>query len=188
MAGQSGGQGRGLEAPAPGRRDQVAASGKTGALEARGEGARLAIRWGSCEAWLGRAPTALPAWAAGYEVLPDERTAQAACDRTTLKHLHDAIERSPMQRMINGPSLAQAIENVRESLMAGISVRWLDVCEVEIVMGEVAEEFGGEDPLKQVLRTVLKKSRKSWSSCLHQSSLSGGSLCCPNPPRKGSNS
>jgi hypothetical protein len=59
---------------------------------------------------------------------------------------------------------------------------------LEIVMGEVTEEFGGEDPLKPVLRTVLEKSRKSWSSCMQQSSLSGGSLCCPNPLRKGSNS
>jgi hypothetical protein len=133
---------------------------EAGELKAKGTGARLKIRWGSFDALLGRAPSAMPAWAAAYDVVPNERAAQAAADRTTLKHLRDAIERSPMERMADGPSLAQAIEDVRESLMFGISMRWLDICELETVLREVAEDFGGEDPLKLVLREVLEKSKQ----------------------------
>jgi hypothetical protein len=80
-----------------GHRLLVAALG--GDLDSRGKAANLSIRRGSFEAWLGRQPKAHPEWAPAYEVVPDDRWAQAAADRKTLAHLKDAIERSPMQRM-----------------------------------------------------------------------------------------
>jgi hypothetical protein len=141
-------------------RDAVTA----GALQARGSGKKLAVRSGAFDAWLGRPVKAYPLWAGGYEVLPDDRAAQVTSDRTTLSHLQDAIKRTPQERCgvdgADGVSLEAAMEGIVERIMTGIAVRWMDLRQVEIVMDEVAEDFGGEDPLKTNLREALVTSKE----------------------------
>jgi hypothetical protein len=42
----------------------------------------------------------------------------------------------------------------------GLRVRWAEARAVELVLESIAGEFGGEDPLKPALRTVLTEARQ----------------------------
>lgn len=133
----------------------------TGAVDTKGRGAALRVRSGSLDAWLGRAPTVMPEWAGGYDVRPDDRAASVAADLTTLKNLRQSIDQAPFQRRDAGISLSSTIAELEEAMMVSIAVRWLEILETEIVVDEVAGDFGGEDPLKPILRTALETSKQS---------------------------
>jgi hypothetical protein len=49
---------------------------------------------------------------------------------------------------------------LREQLREGVPWCWREVRAVETVLEEVAEEFGGEDPLLPPVREVLNKTRR----------------------------
>ncbi len=168
---------------------RIRAAVEAGELEARGTGKRLAVRSGSFDAWLGRPARAYPAWAAGYDVLPDDRAAQATADRSSLQHLQEAIQRTPLQRAltepVEGASLTSLLDGMEQRIMVGLGVRWLEVCEVELVMDEVALEFGGEDPLKPASREALERSKATILSLHRQLAVHGEVLQLPEPDEEG---
>ena len=45
------------------------------------------------------------------------------------------------------------------ALQAGLQMRWDDVRALEIVIEEIATEFGGEDPLRPLIRDALEKAK-----------------------------
>ena len=160
---------------------QAVADGK---LDARGAGKKLRVRSGSLDAWLGRETKTYHAWAGGYDVLPDERWAQVGADRKTLANLRYAIRRTPLQRSTAAPeegaSLANMIEGLEGRMMSAIAIRSLDIREVEIVVGEVAEDFG-EDPLKPRWREVLETAKSTLLSVHRQLVAHNKVLELPQP-------
>jgi hypothetical protein len=161
---------------------------KDGLVESRGPGKKLTLRSASFDALLERPARAYPEWAGGYDVMPDERQAQVQADRTTLANLRDAIQRTPLQRSTTRPepnaSLANMLAGLVEQMMTVMAVRWLDIGELEVVLGEVAEDFG-EDPLKPVLRASLEQSKQRLLAVHGQLKAHNKVLTLPEPTQDG---
>ncbi len=138
---------------------RLLAAASAGDLEAKGSGKAMRIKRGSFDAWLGRADTLHPEWAGGYDVRPDDGAARVDGDRKTLAHLQLALEKPVSDSSGGRTSLSTVIEGHIAALQAGIQMRWEDVRAIEIVIYEIAAEFGGEDPLRPLIREVLDKAK-----------------------------
>jgi hypothetical protein len=157
---------------------------RDGLVESRGAGKKLTVRSACFDALLQRPTKAYPEWAGGYDVLPDDRAAQVQADRTTLANLRNAIQRTPLQRAADhaepDASLERMLSGLVERMMSAMAVRWLDIRELEVVLGEVAEDFG-EDPLKPVLRESLEGSKARLQSVNRQLTAHDKVLVLPEP-------
>ncbi len=125
--------------------DRLLNAASAGDLEAKGSGKAMRIKRASFDAWLGRADTPDPEWAGGYDVRPDDESARVDGDRKSLAHLQLALEKPVTDRSGGRTSLSTVIEGHIAALQAGIQMRWEDVRALEIVIDEIAAEFGGED-------------------------------------------
>jgi hypothetical protein len=71
-----------------------------------------------------------------------------------------------------------------EQMMTVMAVRWLDIRELEVVLDEVAEDFG-EDPLKPVLRASLEQSKQRLLAVHRQLKAHNKVLTLPEPTQDG---
>ncbi|MPZ49024.1 MAG: hypothetical protein GEU75_06915 [Dehalococcoidia bacterium] len=135
-----------------------------GELVGRGAGQRLALRRGSLDAWLGRPVTVRSEWAGGYEVRPDGQWAAVMAEKVSLGHLREALDTMPGARSrpeLEASSVSQFIEKVEALIRGGAMARWQDLRAVERALDQVAEEFGGEDPLKPLLRQDIEEAKQT---------------------------
>ena len=58
-------------------------------------------------------------------------------------------------------------DNMEKNLREGVAHLWDDLNAIDAVLADVAKEFGGEDPLRPIMRGVLDKTRKELS-LLHE--------------------
>ena len=130
-----------------------------GVLEAKGKGKALRISSRSFYGWLGREVPVLPEWGAGYDVRPDgeaERVAQERGRRASVRHRLEEI----LTDDDKAPWWTQASKRLTEVIEAGLKANWPELRALEIVLDEVAEEFGGEDVLKPRLRQDLEETKQ----------------------------
>lgn len=78
----------------------------------------------------------------------------------------------PEQRHVLPDALAYCLEDV---LLRSLPVRWAELRIAEIVVAEVAEEFGGEDPLRPALRETIDRTKQKLKDMMVL-------LECPNRP------
>ncbi len=74
---------------------------------------------------------------------------------------------------------------LREGLLGGVALRWSEVSECEAVLREVADDFGGEDPLKPVLREVLDRSKTDLQELHSALTADSTALVLPEPAAEG---
>ena len=104
-------------------------------------------------------------WAGGYDVVPDHRAVHAAADRRMLVHLREAIEETPLSRLVDRElpkedcGLDGLITALQDQLRHGLALRWTEVLATERVLAEIAAEFDGQDPLKPGYRDALNKTK-----------------------------
>ncbi len=79
-------------------------------------------------------------------------------DRKTLAHLQLALEK-PHKLSGERVGLSEVIGEQTARIQAGMRMRWEDVRALEIVIDEIAAEFGGEDPLRPLIREALDKAK-----------------------------
>ncbi len=137
---------------------RLLAAASAGDLESTGSGKTMRIKRASFDAWLGRAVTPYPDWAGRYDVRPDEESGRVDGDRKTLAHLQLALEK-PHKLSGERAGLSEVIGEQTARIQAGMQMRWEDVRAVEIVIDEIAAEFGGEDPLRPLIREALDKAK-----------------------------
>ncbi len=58
-------------------------------------------------------------------------------------------------------------DNMEKNLRDGVAHLWDDLNAIDVVLADVAREFGSEDPLRPIMRDVLDKTRKELS-LLHE--------------------
>lgn len=57
------------------------------------------------------------------------------------------------------PRAEQLCDLLAEKLRAGISLRSQELDALDVVLGEIAEEFDGEDPIKPSVRAIVEETR-----------------------------
>jgi len=158
---------------------EIARLVKEGVLAGKGRGKRLLANVGSFYDWLGETVPVFPDWGSGYEVLPDDQADHVEWERIARNHARECCLRAPHDIIL--PEPASLMARIRERfsehtkvsspggddiaaalltrLIEGIQEhhRWLRA--IDLVVAEVASEFGGEDPLVPDLRDTLDKTR-----------------------------
>jgi hypothetical protein len=143
-----------------------------GVLDGRHSGRRLLINNGSFWDWLGEPVPLFPDWGKGYDVLPDDQMERVKSLKKERLHAQEAISRSPTSPLLElleeklGRRVTdrqerwdEAMAALRQSLREGVPWCWQELRALEMVLDEVAEEFG-EDPLLPPVREVLDKTHK----------------------------
>jgi len=143
-----------------------------GVLASRRRGRGLLINNGSFYDWLDDPVPVCPDWGIGYDVLPDDQAGQVESLKKARLHAQEAIAASPASPILEfleeklGRRVTErqerwdeAMAALRESLREAVPWCWQEVRAVEMVLEEVAEEFG-EDPLLPPVRQVLDKTRQ----------------------------
>jgi hypothetical protein len=146
--------------------DEVRAAVAAGEVEARGRGSSLRVRQGSLDAWLGRPLRPYPEWAGGYEVRPDSEADLVEQDRQTLGHLRRTTTDLTFAE-VEGErfGLSTMIEGLEKRLRNVLPLRWRDARTAEVVLDQIAAEFGGEDPLKPATREALEAAKATLRGC-----------------------
>jgi hypothetical protein len=160
---------------------------KAGELEGRGRGQALRIRRGSFDAWLGRTGSPRPGWADRYEVWPDVEQPRVDADRRTLALLREVLTETPLLRLLapasvgEPPTLEGLADALQQSLSRSVVTGWQEVRAMELVVDDVAAEFGGEDALKPYFRGDLDASKRMLSQMARELSLLGSHVELPEP-------
>ncbi len=143
-----------------------------GTLAGRRSGRRLLINNGSFYDHLDEPVPVCPDWGKGYDVLPDDQMERVKRLKKERLDAQEAISRSPTSPLLElleeklGYRVTErqerwdeAMAALRQSLREGVPWCWQEVRAVEMVLDEVAQEFG-EDPLLPPVREVLDKTRQ----------------------------
>src|SRR5581483_8729343 len=120
-------------------------------------------------------------WAAAYEVRADAEAPSVKQDHRTLEHLRRALAGAPLSGGGDGPGLGQLVEALEARLRGLIPLRWRDVRAAEVVLEEVAREFGGEDPLKPAARGALTEAKRALQEYAASLERDGYVLELPEP-------
>lgn len=134
---------------------------KSGELVSKGGGKSLRIRRDSFEAWFQQPMEEYPDWAAYFRVVPDAELEKARSARRSLATLRNLLDSTPLEEHSpEAHTLAETIEVLEQSATTSLRVRWQEIRAAEILVGEVAANFAGEDPLKPFNRARLDEARK----------------------------
>jgi len=139
-----------------------------GTIVGRTRGRALSLNAGSFYDWLGRPVPAVTKRGALYDVHRDEDADEVAALRRSRAMVQQVIDHAP-QRLalpldlgtpIESPLPAGGYEDSLGRALAlairdGLQIHWQELRAIEVGVGEVAEEFGGEDPLKPEVRALL---------------------------------
>jgi hypothetical protein len=67
----------------------------------------------------------------------------------------------PWERANSDRSWMQVADGMEETTRECVAHLWDDLMAIDTVIAEVAAQFGGEDPMKSVMRGVLEKARRT---------------------------
>jgi hypothetical protein len=144
-----------------------------GDLPATGKGRRTRVRWGDFYRWSGLPPLVYPTWGWGYDVFPDGQASQAEAHQRERRLVQSLVERVPERiaypKKEGGPLTFSPSSPERESVLltllevvpAEAADHWRAVRAMDIVLGEVALEFDGEDVMDELNRATLEDSRST---------------------------
>jgi len=154
---------------------ELAALVDEGVLAGERKGKRLLINAASFYGWRGVKVPVWPDWGLGFDVLPDTEAKEADRRRQARERARQALQRSPsfsalLRRGTGGDSPdggrgsgEDGADRIRvaleERLREGASTWWQGLVAAEMVVDEVAAEFGGEDPLRPAERDALTDAR-----------------------------
>ncbi len=136
-----------------------------GVLVGKRKGKRVLVNNGSFCDWLGEAVPVFPDWCHTYEVFPDSeaekvhflRDEYSLVRQTLAERLHVPRLDLPFTQAQEPDRLSGAL---LETLRNGIARRHSELRAAEIVIGEVAEKFGIDDPLVSINRRTLDTAKE----------------------------
>ncbi len=137
-----------------------------GVLLGEGKGSRLRIQAGSFYDWLGEPVPVVPDVGVAYAVVPDARAVEVAWEREQLRRAWEVLARMPEpldREERGGPAEEGSLRALAWAALAevrdGLQATWRELRAVEVVVGEVAEELGGEDPALPEVRELLDDAK-----------------------------
>jgi len=136
---------------------------KSGQLQGRGRGRALNIRWGDYCRLIGREVSAGPEDCLSYRVVPDDQAEEAALERLDFQRLQGVLDWRPFNAPpdVDLPKMPEKVKGyLRESTAYALVFCWIQVRVVEVILDEVAAEFGGADPLKPDVREKLDEAKQ----------------------------
>jgi hypothetical protein len=155
-----------------------------GVLEAKDKGKSLRINRRSFHGWRDRDVPVVPDWGAGYEVRPDSEVEQVAKERDRRAAVRKGLAQILGEDDDDAPWWAQLSRKMPAAIRSSLESHWTELTTIEIVLEEVAGEFGGEDVLKPLLRQDIVDAKQrpatSTASCRSGRASSG----CPRRNRK----
>jgi len=151
---------------------ELAALVKDGTLPGQGRGKAFKVQAGPFYDWLGEPVPVRPEWAHGYEVVPDNQAEDAQQRRGFLERAVEAYRQGPRvlipqiaglsdsrEFAVTDPSqVDEVVQVTKAALHDGVLARWSELRAAEVVVDEVASEFG-EDPCVPVLRHEIDHCR-----------------------------
>jgi hypothetical protein len=120
---------------------------KAGTLEGRRLGGRLRVRAASFAAWLGEEPLADAGRAEDASLGPEEVSRRFAARAAPVPEDPEAAPELPLHR-----ALALALG---PALQAEVTATWSELAAFDAALAKVAEEFGGEDPVRPETREEI---------------------------------
>ena len=164
----------GEDAPEDGPEGEAALKRKTeeieqlvekGVLVGKRKGRRVLVNNGSFCDWLGEPVPVFPDWCRAYEVFPDSeakkvrflRDEHSLVRQTLAERLHVPRLDLPFTQAQEPDPLSGAL---LETLRNGIVRRHCELRAAEIVIGEVGEKFGIDDPLVPLNRRTLDTAKE----------------------------
>jgi len=169
-------------------RDAIA----SGAIAARGKGARAKLRLADLHAWWRRPFEVLPEWGSEYDVLPDTQAAtverrSVARDaaRRILRLLCPRVEWSiTLEQVPDAPDGDEFASSVARALVYAIATQareqWANARACEVVAAEAWDEFG-EDPLRPLIREALDDVKTRLTVLVEEIAPYTGALELPEP-------
>jgi len=137
-----------------------------GVLVGKRKGKRLLVNNGSFCDWLGEPVPVFPDWCRAYEVFPDADAKKVRFLRDECSFVHQMLEERLHVPRLDLP-FADAQEPdlisgaLLETLRNGIVRRHSELRAAEIVIAEVGEKFGIDDPLVPVNRRTLDSAKET---------------------------
>jgi len=169
-----------------------------GVLEGARKGKRLLINAASFYGWRGEEVPIWPDWGVEFDVLPDAEAKEADRRRQARERARQALQRSPSFSALlrrgtggdspdgGGGSGEDGADRIRvaleERLREGASTWWQGLVAAEMVVDEVAAEFGGEDPLQPAEREALCDARVRLEGLIEELGQRLGPLEPGEPP------
>jgi len=153
-----------------------------GVLEGAREGRRLLINAGSFYGRRGEEAPVWPDWGPEFDIVPDAKAKEVDRRRRSRERAREALIRGPsfaalLSRGSAGnsggrdgfESQADRIVAIHEErLREGAKELWKSLVAGETVVEEMAERFGGEDPLKPATRQALQDARVRLEELIEQ--------------------
>jgi len=141
-------------------REQVAA----GRLPGKGRGKSLKVECGAFDDLVGHRSAVCSEDFLSYRVLSDDQAEEVEAERKRLLHLQTVMgdwsfDADEGDLKLNFPGVMQA--RLREAIAHDLISTWVEVRCMEIILDEVAGEFGGVDPLKPAPREKLEDTKRS---------------------------
>jgi hypothetical protein len=144
-----------------------------GEIASKGRGARLRLQQGAFYDWLGETIPLVPEWGGDIEVLPDDRSDEVERRRRDYEWLRENIDGTPMRFAVpldTDHPVDACVEPTREggdrlahallfAILRDIRIHWAELRAIEIVAGESADEFDGEDVFVPDLRRTLDEAK-----------------------------
>jgi len=147
------------------KKAEIRALVQSGLIWGKQSGKRLPVNVGSFYDWLGEPVPLHPEWGCSHEVFPDDEAQDVERLKEARRRTAGRLARAPYLDGLSLPSGARArakqdsmagvAETLEERLRGDLVQRWKDLRAAEIVLEEIREEFGGEDPARPELRRSL---------------------------------
>jgi hypothetical protein len=144
---------------------------KSGKLLGRGRGKALNIQWGDYCRLIGRKVSAGPEDWLSYRILPDDQAEAAGDERLDFQRLLGVLDWRPFYASPDAdlPKMPEKmIGYLRETTAYQLIETWVQVRAVDMILGEVAAEFGGADPVKPDVREKLDGTQRKLQSIHEQ--------------------
>jgi len=176
---------------------ELAALVDEGVLDGAWKGKRLLINAASFYGWRGEEVPIWPDWGMEFDVLPDTEAKEADRRRQARERARQALLRSPSFSALlrrgpardsggGGGGVEDGADRIRvaleKRLREGASTWWQGLLAAEAVVAELAEEFGGEDPLQPAERDALRNARVRLEKLIEDLKERLGPLEIGDPP------
>jgi hypothetical protein len=142
---------------------------EAGHLKAAGKGRDLRISYGALCDWRGESVPLIPEWGFDVEVLPDDQVEEVEQRRRHRESARRVLERSPTLLASFAPLPDELPEGVNGAnnvaiglaslLRLELPLHWRDIRALEMVIEEVRDRLGGEDPADEILRSALNDAK-----------------------------
>ena len=131
-----------------------------GRLPARGQGKKLNVQLGAFDDLVGRPSRVFPDDCDSYRVMPDDQATEAEQERGGLLRLQKVLN-GGLAGMRDDLGLPAKLSELLRPTIARLLIScWVQVRTVEVILDEIAGEFGGADPLKPDLREELEETKQ----------------------------